>query len=69
MVGIVTTKIKGAYEFDSDRKFMDGCDNYFKSDFLVFDPADYVVSPQVHAYTMYTRYTSTIWMANATSVS
>ena len=49
VVGIVTTKMKGAYEFeDVDKKFMDGCDDYFKSDFLVFDPADYVIPPQVH---------------------
>ena len=54
VVGIVTTKMKGAYEFDSDRNFMDGCDNYFNSSFLVFDPADYVIPPQVHAYTLYT---------------
>lgn len=48
VVGIVTTKMKGAWGFENDRRFMDGCDDYFKSEYLVYDPADYVIPPQVH---------------------
>ena len=46
--GTVTTKMKGAYLFNNSDEFMDGCEDYFNlSSFSVYDPADYVIPPQV----------------------
>ena len=48
VVGTVTTKMKGAYLINNLSNF-DGCDGYFNhSEFIVFDPADYVIPPQVY---------------------
>ena len=47
VTGIVTTKMKGAYLFTNKSNF-DGCDGYFNDTlFVVYDPADYVIPPQV----------------------
>ena len=50
VAGTVTTKMKGVYlyENDVDRSDFEACKEYFNdSSFLVFDPADYVIPPQV----------------------
>ena len=56
VVGTVTTKMKGAYLFNdtSDTSNFDGCDRYFNdSPFIVYDPADYVIPPQVFVFSSY----------------
>jgi P2X purinoceptor 4 len=45
VVGTVTTKMKGAYLFRNLSDFV-GCEDYFPEDFVVYDPADYVIPPQ-----------------------
>ena len=46
VAGTVTTKMKGAYLLNDTDDF-DGCGDYFSSPYRVFDPADYVIPPQV----------------------
>ena len=43
----MTTKMKGAFQFNDTSNFV-GCEDYFNdSSFVVYDPADYVIPPQV----------------------
>jgi len=52
VVGTVTTKMKGAYLFNNSADFMIGCEDYFNLDsWSVYDPADYVIPPQVSPHT------------------
>ena len=45
-MGIVTTKMKGASLVNDTSDFV-GCEDYFNTSYVVYDPADYVIPPQV----------------------
>jgi len=52
--GAVTTKLKGAWKYNitRDGDFSENCSEVDSRDWLVYDPADYVIPPQVSTLTL-----------------
>ena len=52
--GAVTTKLKGAWKYNvtRDGDFSENCSEVDSRDWLVYDPADYVIPPQVSMLTL-----------------